>query len=229
MAAAWLPKFDLIFAASRHEAKSLSKFGMDVEAVPNIMTAPPAYLPGRRRRLRTILFVGTLGYVPNAEAVNWFVSRVWPRLQRALHYRVQLTIVGRNPPKAIARLRWRRGVTVAASVTDVGSYYRDADIAIVPLAAGGGTRFKVIEAATHGVPLVTTAFGIEGTTFQPGLDVLVANGHELFTQSCLQLLRDDLRRRRLAASARIKARRDYSPAYWRARVVELVAAGFDER
>jgi glycosyltransferase involved in cell wall biosynthesis len=223
MAAAWVPKFDLIFVASHREANSLSNLATSIQAVPNVLAAPPAKIPSRRERgLPTILFVGTLGYAPNADAIMWFVSRVWPRLQRALHYRVRLAIVGRNPPELIARLQWRRGITVAESVPDVGCYYRDAAIAIAPLGAGGGTRFKIIEAATYGVPLVTTTFGIEGTTFQGGVDVLVADDHATFLRQCLSLLRDGVRSRRLVASARRKAMRDYSSSYWRARVAGLV-------
>jgi len=224
MAAAWLPKFDLVFAASRQEASSLSGWANVIQTVPNVLIAPVANSRSRRqRRLPTILFVGTLAYAPNAHAIAWFVSRVWPRLQSALHYRVRLAIVGRNPPEWIARLRWRRGITVTGSVNDVGCYYRDADIAIAPIGAGGGTRFKVIEAATYGVPLVTTTFGIEGTSFHPNVDMLVADDHEIFLRSCLSLLRGGLRSRRLVTSARIKARRYYSPSYWRAQVAELVA------
>jgi glycosyltransferase involved in cell wall biosynthesis len=230
MAVTWLPKFDVVFAASRQEANSFSGLATGIQTVPNLLAAPPANLHSRRRRRPpTILFVGTLGYPPNADAVVWFVSRVWPRLQRALHHRVRLAIVGRNPPEAVARLRWRRGVTVAGSVPDVGCYYREADIAIVPLAAGGGTRFKVIEAAAYGVPLVTTAFGIAGTTFHRGVDVLVADDHENFVRRCLLLLRDGSLSRRLVASARIRAKRDYSPVYWRARVADLVSAKAHER
>lgn len=231
MAAAWVPKFDLVFAASHREANSLSNLATSIQAVPNVLAAPLAKTPPQRKRgLPTILFVGTLGYAPNADAIIWFVSRVWPRLQRALHYRVRLAVVGKNPSKAIARLRWRRGITVAESVPDVGRYYRDAAIAIAPLGAGGGTRFKVIEAATYGVPLVTTAFGIEGTTLRGGIDVLVADDHGTFLRQCLSLLRDGVRSRRLAASARSKAMRDYSSSYWRARVARLVAeASCDER
>lgn len=224
MAAAWLPKFDLVFAASRQEASSLSASASRTRVLPNVLVVTPAGLRSRRRhRPPTILFVGTLGYAPNADAVAWFVSRVWPRLQRALQQQVRLVIVGRNPPAAIARLRWQRGIEVAGSVPDVGRYYRDADIAIAPLGAGGGTRFKVTEAATYGVPLVTTAFGVEGTTFQRGVDVLVADNHEAFLRQCLSLLRDGSLSRRLVANARAKAKRDYSPSYWRARVTDLPA------
>jgi glycosyltransferase involved in cell wall biosynthesis len=224
MAAAWVPKFDLVFAASHREANSLSSLATSIQAVPNVLAAPPAKIRSRHKtELPMILFVGTLGYAPNADAIIWFVSRVWPRLQRALHYRVRLAIVGKSPPEAIARLRWRRGITVAESVPDVGRYYRDAAIAIAPIGAGGGTRFKVIEAAAYSVPLVTTAFGIEGTTLQGGVDVLVANDHETFLQQCLSLLCHRARSQRLVTNARRKATRDYSSSYWRDRIAGLVA------
>src|SRR5437762_4951583 len=81
MAATWLPKFDLVFAASSQEANSLSTLAKRIRVVPNVLTALPTNVPShRRKRLPTILFVGTLGYAPNADAVAWFVSRVWPRL-----------------------------------------------------------------------------------------------------------------------------------------------------
>ena len=228
MAAAWLQKFHLVFAASNQEAKSLARSGAAIHAIPNLMASPPPHrAPGRPRRPRKILFVGTLGYAPNADAIHWFVARVWPRLDRALRHRVHLTIVGRNPPASIARLR-RRGITVAGSVADVGRYYRDADLAIVPLFAGGGTRFKIIEAATFGVPLVTTSFGIAGTTFQRNVDVVVADDHERFLRACLSLLRDTARSRRLMTNAGMKTRRDYSPSYWRARIADLAVGESNE-
>ena len=223
LAAAWLPKFDLVLAASREDEKSLSGFAARTQVVPNIVPMPPAKLLRRRARLPTILFVGTLGYAPNADAVTWFVSRVWRRLARALHHRVRLVIVGRDPPQAVVRLRRQRGITVTGSVADVGRYYRDAELAIAPLRAGGGTRIKVIESATYGVPLVATAFGVQGTTFQRDVDVLVANDEGAYLRACLLLLRNGALARRLAANARIRARRDYSHSYWRARVARLVS------
>jgi glycosyltransferase involved in cell wall biosynthesis len=228
MASAWLPKFNVVLAASRQEAGSLARPATAVHAIPNLMASPPPYpAPRRPRRPRKILFVGTLGYAPNAGAIHWFVSRVWPRLDRALHHRVQLMIVGRNPPASIARLR-RRGITVAGSVTDVRRYYRNADVAIAPLFAGGGTRFKILEAATFGVPLATTSFGIAGTTFQREIDVLVADDHEGLLRACLSLLRDTARSHRLVTNARMKARRDYSPSYWRARIADLAVDDSNE-
>jgi glycosyltransferase involved in cell wall biosynthesis len=154
--------------------------------------------------------------------VIWFVSRVWRQFERAMRHRVRLVIVGGNPPAAVARLGSQRGITVTGAVSDIARYYRDADLAIAPLRAGGGTRIKVIEAAAHGVPLVASGFGAEGTTFKHGVDVLVANNEASFLRACLLLARDKSLSKRLAARARSKARRDYSGACWRARLTHLV-------
>jgi glycosyltransferase involved in cell wall biosynthesis len=226
-AAAWLPKFDCIFAASHKEMKSLSVLGARTVVVPNVMQRTFARRRRRRGRLYTIVFVGTLGYAPNADAVIWFVSRVWRRLERAMHGRVRLVIVGSNPPAAVARLRSQRGIVVTGTVADVARYYRDADLAIAPLRAGGGTRVKVIEAAAHGVPLVTTSFGVNGTTFQHQADVLIADNEISFLRACLLLVRNGSLSERLTLRARAKMKREYSAAYWAARVIHLASCPTD--
>jgi glycosyltransferase involved in cell wall biosynthesis len=218
----WLPKFDLLLAASHDEMKSLSAFGVPTSAVPNVVADAPARPRRRRRDFYSILFVGTMGYAPNVDAVIWFVSRVWHRLERALRHRVRLAIVGGNPPPALARLGSQRGIEVTGAVADVARYYREADLVVAPIRAGGGTRIKLIEAAAHGVPVVATGFGAGGTTFQHGVDMLIADDEMNFLRACLMLARDRPLAARLAARARAKAKRDYSPAYWRARVADLV-------
>jgi glycosyltransferase involved in cell wall biosynthesis len=225
-AAQWLPKFDLLLAASRKEVISLSAFGVRTAVMPNV--AFPARARGQRRRgaCVSILFVGTLGYAPNADAVTWFISRIWPRLERALRHRVRLTIVGGNLPPEAARHASRRGIRMTGAVADIVRYYRDADFVIAPLRAGGGTRIKILEAAAHGCPVVATSFAVEGTTFQHEAGMLVADGEANFLRGCLLLARGGAFPARLATRARAKVRRDYSPAYWRERLADLVC-GWD--
>lgn len=71
--------------------------------------------------------------------------------------------------------------------------------------------------------MIATGFNAEGMTFQHGADMLMANDEATFLRACLLLARDVSLSRRLAARARLKARRDYAPEYWRARVADLVA------
>jgi polysaccharide biosynthesis protein PslH len=221
-ASRWLPKFDLVFAASHKERKSLSGYGVRTLVIPNVVGHVPTRPRRRRRHFYSILFVGTLGYAPNVDAVIWFVSRVWWRIERVLRHRVRFIVVGGNPPPAVARLGSQRGIEVTGAVADVARYYREADLVIAPVRAGGGTRIKIIEAAAHGVPVVASRFGAEGTTFQHGVDMLLADHGENFLRACLLLIRDGPLAERLAARAHAKVKRDYSPVYWRARVADLV-------
>jgi glycosyltransferase involved in cell wall biosynthesis len=223
----WLPQFDTVLAASREEAQSLTRFGARALVVPNVALPTPAMSSRRGKRAPTVLFVGTLSYMPNADAVTWFVSRVWRRLYKQLRGRARLVIVGRNSPAAIGRLRAHPGVQVTGAVPDIAPYYRDADVVIVPLRAGGGTRIKIIEAAAFGLPVVATSIGTEGTTFQAGRDMLVADGAANFLRACRLLLGANALRERLGAQARVTAKREYSPDHWRAQVLRLVVSRED--
>jgi glycosyltransferase involved in cell wall biosynthesis len=222
-AAMWLPRFDLVMAASDREIRSFAGLARREAVIPNVVELPvsrPRRRPGKRF---SILFVGNLNYAPNADAMIWFVSRVWKRLQKMMNFQARLLIIGANPPRAVARLRAVRGVEVTGAVANLAPFYQQADLAIVPIRAGGGTRIKIIEAAAHGVPLVVTRIAAEGTTFQPGVDMLVADHHASFLRACLLLAQDRAMASRLATQARAKVKRDYSPAYWRARVSQVIA------
>jgi hypothetical protein len=103
-ASAWLRKFDVVMAASQKEAASLTSFGAPARAIPNVVGSLPMIRRRRSRLYYSVLFVGTLSYLPNADAVTWLISRIWHRLARALNHRVHLTVVGANPEPALVRL-----------------------------------------------------------------------------------------------------------------------------
>lgn len=153
-----LAGFDVVFMASRRDAVRLAQetgYGRFV-VVPNVVAMPARRARSARSDARTVLFVGTLGYEPNEDAVQWFVSRVWHRLSAAGPGRVRLVIVGTGPSARLQRLSGRYGITVTGPVPEVESLYRSADVVIAPLRAGGGTRIKLLEAAAYGVPAVAT-------------------------------------------------------------------------
>jgi glycosyltransferase involved in cell wall biosynthesis len=217
----WLPRFDVVLASSRSEERSLARFCSRTCVVPNVVTRGGHSIK-KAKGLPTLLFVGTLGYRPNADAVEWFFGQVWRRLQQTLRHRVRLVIVGPGLSPAIARIRSQRGVLMTGRVDDVSRYYGDADLVIVPLRAGGGTRIKLIEAAAYGLPAIASSFGALGTTFRRDRDVLIADSAANVLRACVRLIRDAGLRRRLGANARTKARQRYSASYWRSRVLELI-------
>ena len=138
----------------------------------------PAPFPRNR-----ILFVGSMTYHANSDAIIWFTDRVWP----ALHERFpewKLTLVGSDPPARVRALAQRAGVEVTGTVPDVKPYYDQAVLAIVPLFTGGGTRLKVLEAFAAGVPVVSTPLGVEGLTVTPGGNVLIVNNESDWLSAC---------------------------------------------
>lgn len=153
-----------------------------------------------------LLFVGTMYYYPNIDAVLYFFKEIWPLLRRARpDLRVQ--IVGHRPPPEIQRLAEHPGVEVTGSVPDVRPYYERATVFIVPLRLGGGTRLKIVEAMAMGVPVVSTSVGAEGLEIHPGEDILIADDPRAFADSILRLLSDPALWRQLSAAGQRLARR----------------------
>lgn len=230
VAAEWLPRFDCLMSAAASESRSLSQRAGNrpVCTIPNTVAVRPAAARrphGGTRRARTILFVGNMSYAPNAEAVKWFAARVWPRLRQSTKAPLRLLIVGANPPASIARLDGGYGIRVTGAVAAVAPFYAAADLAVVPLRGGGGTRIKLIEAAERGVPLVSTAFGACGTSLRDGRELLIAEDPAAFAAACTLLLAEPRRAAAMAARARRRVRLHYDARAWAARVVGLVRAG----
>jgi glycosyltransferase involved in cell wall biosynthesis len=150
---------------------------------------------------RTLLFVGSFGWEPNADAVEYFAREVMPRIRQD-RPDARFVAVGRaGSPDWANRMR-TLGVTVFESVPDVTRFYADAAAVVVPLRAGSGTKLKVLEAMMYGRPMVASTIAMEGIDGRDGDAVLVADAPELQAQACIRLLRDPSLGRALALRAR---------------------------
>ena len=147
-----------------------------VEVVPNgyRLVARPGRHAWRSVDPPVVLFQGTLRYPPNAEAARFLVDEVAPRLRRLVPD-VRIRLVGTT-----ARRRWPASTTrPAVDPGRPGPRHRRragrADLVVVPLRFGSGTRLKVLEAFAHRVPVVSTTLGAEGLGARDGVHLLVAD------------------------------------------------------
>jgi glycosyltransferase involved in cell wall biosynthesis len=213
LAGRWLPRFDLLLAASPGEARRVGIHAKTVAAavVPNVVPASAGRSTprGGTKGRRDLLFIGNLNYLPNIDAAMWFVLRIWPRLRRAVPFPLRFIIAGPGAPREVTTLARHPGIVVAGGFDDVAPLYRRAALAVVPIRAGGGTRIKLIESASHGVPVVATRFGAEGTGLRSGLELLLADNERDFAASCARLLTDFGLASRLAANARKRVERQF--------------------
>jgi len=87
-------------------------------------------------------------------------------------------------------------------VNDVRPWLERADVVIVPVRIGGGTRLKILEAMAMGKAVVSTTIGAEGLDLVAERDLLVADDAAGFAAQVARLLADSELRRRLGAAAR---------------------------
>ncbi len=163
-------------------------------------------------RLR-VVYTGSLTYRPNRDAVDYFVDHVWPGVRQA-EPGARFVVTGALPdPTPLNGLREAPGVTLAGLVDDYPTFVSSSGVLAVPLASGGGTRIKILEALALGCPVVSTPKGVEGLDLVAGVDLLVAKTAEEFTNAVLAVLRDGELRRRLVRHGReAAARYDWSLA-----------------
>lgn len=221
MARLALPRVDRAFAASAVVAAALSAHAA-VTVIPNVIPSGARPVHRTPRREQTVLLVGNLGYRPNEEGASWFLKRVWPALQRGVRGPLRFLLAGSQPAARLVRLARRRDVSLSASVSDIAACYGVADIAVVPIRSGSGTRIKLIEAAAYGVPAVSTTIGAEGTAFRHGRDLLLADATDSFTGACIDLLVHREHAVRLGRRARITAVQNYDAVRWRRHLLGLV-------
>lgn len=137
-----------------------------------------------------LLMVGLMTYEPNRDGAWFFAREVLPKVRAAVPDTI-LRVVGRYVDEAdVAGLRALSGVTVTGEVADLSGDLGTADVAVVPVRFGGGTRIKILEAFASRLPVVTTTVGVEGIDAVDGEHLLVADDAEAFANACIRLIRD---------------------------------------
>ena len=214
-----------VLVCSEPERSSLETVapGVAVEVVPNGVDCErvqPAPFEGTLGS-SDLVFVGDLGYGPNADAVQWFAEEVLPRV-RAQEPAARLVAVGKNPPPEVVRLaEAREDLVVTGFVPEVAPYLREARLCVVPIRYGSGTRLKVLEAFAHAKPTLSTRVGAEGIDARDGEHLLLRDGASELAEAVVELLRDDGRARELGRRGRELAEERYAWPRIGAHLVEL--------
>jgi glycosyltransferase involved in cell wall biosynthesis len=224
LGAAWMPRLALCLTAGTDDASRLGTDypGTPIRAVPNAyLPLVPLPLPASKPDMIRLLFVGTLGYPPNADAATVLIRDVLPRLQRQIQ--VRLDVAGIGAPTALAALAaGNSSVVLHGFVEELAPLYAAADIVAAPLRFGAGTPIKLLEAFAHGRPVVATRFAAAGHAVVDGEHLLLADDADGFAAACLRLHREDGLGQRLVAAAGKRLRARHHPD----RVGEALAAAY---
>jgi glycosyltransferase involved in cell wall biosynthesis len=151
----------------------------------------------------SIVFCGSMDWLANVDGARFFMDEVWPRVANA-RPTAKMVVVGHSPPRELVQAAVDRGLswTFTGFVDDIREYVRTADVYVIPLRVGGGTRIKAFQAMAMGCPVVSTSLGIEGLPVVHDEHCLVGDSAEDFATAVLHLLdRADVRKQ-LSVNAR---------------------------
>jgi glycosyltransferase involved in cell wall biosynthesis len=139
-----------------------------------------------KRDAKRILFLGSLDWRPNLDAVGQLLNHIFPAV-RAAEPSARLEIVGRHPPASLRRrIEETPGVELYANVADVRPHLTRCGVMAVPLRIGGGSRLKILEALACAMPVVSTMIGAEGLHLHAGQHLDVVPGVEQMADGLLQ-------------------------------------------
>jgi glycosyltransferase involved in cell wall biosynthesis len=192
-----------IFAVSDSEVQFYQKLGVrSVQLIPNgVDCSQFAQLPcGRNASQNKLLFLGTMSWGPNAEAASVLIEQIFPEVKRQ-RPDAELWIVGRNPPSQLLKHHEVNGVHVTGGVPDIVPYYKNADMLVVPLESGGGTRLKILEAFAAGLPVISTPIGVEGINAQCNVHLVITH-REQFAKTILDMMNQPQLGQQLSINAR---------------------------
>jgi len=210
----------VILAVSDTDKKLLARYGVHqtkIVVIPNgvdtVGFAPTVDAQNIKDRYdlnnsSTVVFVGNMEYPPNQQAVDLIATKIAPETLSKIE-NVKFIMVGRKPQ----RLPSSSSLIFTGVVQDVAQYLAASDVAIAPLLQGSGTRLKILEYLSCGLPVISTSIGIEGLEVRNAVNVLIEDDMDEFCARIVELLRNRRLRTSLGDSGRELVVRKYD---WRA-------------
>ena len=156
-----------------------------------------------------MLFLGAYSYDPNIAAAEYLIRDVWPRLV-GLCPKARLLIAGPGQEAIPSSQNPPAGVEFLGFVSDLNALYRRTRVVCCPIQTGGGTRIKILEAASYGIPVVSTPVGAEGIELTTDTEIVLRSNATDLAKACAELLEDYVLAHRIGAAARERVRALYT-------------------
>lgn len=199
---------DLILAVSEIDKKFLIKQGIQREKIviiPNGVDTV-SFTPkvekinnsNDKNKMFQVIFVGNMEYLPNQEAASLIINQIAPKVLNRIK-NVNFILIGRTPLKLKNNLK---NITFTGVVDNVAGHLTASDVAIAPLLQGSGTRLKILEYFSCGLPVISTSVGAEGLDVTNNINILIEDDVDGFVNSLVNILEDKELRRKMGVAAR---------------------------
>jgi glycosyltransferase involved in cell wall biosynthesis len=204
-------KFDAIAAITPQDAKRLQDLGVNkplIEVIPaGVILDKFEFQPTHQPKPNTIFSISALDWMPNQEALDWFLTRVWPQLSLQVP-NLEFHIAGKSMPKRLIELN-KPNVLIHGTVPSAVDFINAYDIMVVPLLSGGGMRVKIIEAMALGKCIVSSPIGAEGIAYTDTKNIFICNTPEEWVNTVINCLQNPVNKASIASEALLLAQKYY--------------------
>lgn len=160
---------DMVYYPSEEEINAIHKIRPEIPAKAITAYMWDEFKPADNERKayeqkKDLLFVGGFRHPPNADAVKWFVGKIFPEVRKAIPG-ICFKVAGSGAGEDILKLNDpENGINILGFVSDeeLERLYHDTRVIVVPLRYGAGVKGKVVEALYNNTAIITTSVGAEG-------------------------------------------------------------------
>lgn len=149
---------------------------------------------------KTLVFIGTLIYQANNDAMKFFLKEIYPKIKRGVTG-IKFILVSWYQPNWLKKYLTDDSIKfVQDKETPASEFLNQGDVFIAPMRVASGTNIKVLEAMAAGLPVVTTSIGIEG--IKATKEVIVQDDPQEFADEVVKLLGNKSHRQQLGKAGR---------------------------
>lgn len=184
--------YDLLVPLTKRDLELYNVLGNTKEAFISPFGMYTGSLPGTDycgRGGPCLQYIGALDWLPNIEALDWFIEKVW-RVLKKRHPQLRFCVAGRNAEKNYAGYLVSQGIDFMGEVEDASEFITREGIIVVPLFSGSGMRVRIIEAMFLGKPVIATSLAVSGIPVENGKNLMIADDDYTFEESIERLLAD---------------------------------------
>jgi GT2 family glycosyltransferase len=219
-----LPHLDRVQVCSRDNREYLESFLPDLrsrldDGLRAGIDVPKYEFHPHGRDPATMLFLGSFRHIPNADALNWFVQQVLPRVVAA-RPDAKLIVIGSDPPPRHSLPGPPASIELRGFVEDITEPLRRCAVFLCPILSGSGVRVKLLEAFASGIPCVSTRLGAEGIARNDGEFCALADSPDEFAAKIVKLFDAPSDAAAMAARARRQVEQHWDMADCTRRLVK---------
>ena len=186
-----LNQYDTVIALTEIDKQKMLASGVRSNIIVSTLAVTGNILPKVQHKYDgRLTFLGWGGHIPNYLGIKWFVENVFP-LVKEKYPNTKLDVIGIwNEGEIQDILNIDKEVSFKGFVEDLTDILHNS-IFVVPINVGSGMRMKILEAANHSVPFVSTVVGAEGLVFKDEEDCFIKDSPKDMANAIIRLIEND--------------------------------------